>query len=1062
MSVAAPPAREHLPPAPTPAPAPAPPAPAPAAPGPLASASARVSPPTPTPLPPGAPAHELDVRGGAPLEAPGEVVDYVKSKGDAGAPVRVRVGSVAAGQITVVARGTHLHTRKTQGVPLLLPLFSPLRTAGIEPVLALDVHDKAVDGYASARVGDRVLSKSGGLAGKLREHADLIGWAGLDKLSLPDLTNELQDGNLVLKCSGLSFEVGGFLDAKGSFGMTNEVVTFTATATGKVPGLATITVPIERKEDGSLAGKVTVDLTIKGFTGQLEASYAHGVVDVIGTVRYANEKFDGSVTIAATDKDNAKALTAAHTPAEVKTAAPAAEGATPHEGSGAAKPAAAPPAATAGPAPGSAVAAKKGPRVLVGWGTVNIRLAEWLTGEAVVLVDADGDVTIVGKITPRMTKPLFEQRDWKYALPKLEVRAAYGIPVVGNIFVFANVGLEALAKLGPATLTNMEMTGTWSTKPSVLQSFGLTGTLNISAFAGLRLIAEGGVGLEILDHDIKVGVALSALAGIRGYVDATPRIGYREVADPAAGKKGEFYIGGHLDIAAQPFLQLGGDFFVDLDSPWWSPAPDKRWTWPLGQLEYPLPGEFGIGADVEHVLGSGKMPEIQFGKVDFNASRFMTDLVDDHVPPKKSTDEQKKGGWKESQPAAAAAPAAPAPAATGKALPTGPAGAPPKVDGAPPKPGAAPKVGGPSGKTSADAAQTPKPENDAKVKKAMEVYAAQMKEAKAHPEGDGEMAHTLSSLKAAGFTSADAKREGTNWHVKASINMATESVVPAIPGGSTSIGAAYFAGQPTKRPAVSKGDEITMGSDATLFTVTDVRQVKREIQGASGLVWVIEYDERKKRAAKSTRDAYVDGKDNFKIVVPSKLPLRSRNPNTSQSQDRGIGVSYEVGVSVYQDPKQDPAGWELLGEGSAAWWDRIHLLSGWLDGPGERWNLVNAPRKINSEMYHDYEKDLIKAARANVHFHFEAHVDYHGPNDDPQLSAKRAANPNYDPSKFPKTVRVRVKALGPLPSGLADPSIQKPYGPIRLPDAPELAGYSEPSKVPPPIVRKKGSSNSPT
>ena len=552
----------------------------------------------------------------------------------------------------------------------------------------------------------------------------------------------------MLRCSGLSFQVGGFLSGTGSFGMSNEVVTFSATATGKVPGLATITVPIERAADGSLAGKVTVDLTIKGFTGQVEASYAQGVVDVIGTVRYANEKFDGTVTIAATDKENAKALTAAHTPAEVKTAAPAAEGATPHEGRRApAVPTAAPAAGGSGPAPGAAVAARKGPRVLVGWGTVNIRLAEWLSGEAIVLVDADGDVTIVGKITPRMTKPLFDQRDYKYPLPKIEVRASYGVPVVGNIFVFANVGLEALAKLGPATITNMEMVGTWSTKPSVLQSFGLTGTLNVSAFAGLRLTAEGGAGLEVLDHEIKVGVALGALAGIRGYVDATPRIGYREVADPAAGKKGEFYIGGHLDIAAQPFLQLSGDFFVDLDSPWWSPAPDKRWTWPLGRLEYPLPGEFGIGADVEHVLGSGKMPEIQFGKVDFNASRFMTDLVDDHVPPKKSADEQKKGGWKESQPAL---PAAPAPAPPGKPLPTGPAGAPPKVTGAGPKPapGAAPKVGGPSGKSAADAAQTPKPQNDAKVKKAeSQAYGEVMKEAKAHPESDAEMAQTLSRLK---------------------------------------------------------------------------------------------------------------------------------------------------------------------------------------------------------------------------------------------------------------------------------------------------------------------------
>ena len=187
------------------------------------------------------------------------------------------------------------------------------------------------------------------------------------------------------------------------------------------------------------------------------------------------------------------------------------------------------------------------------------------------------------------------------------------MPVVGNVFVFANVGLEALAKFGPATLYNMGIDGTYSTDPACCRASAITGTLNISAFAGLRLRAEGGAGIEVLDHDIKVGVGRQrALAGIRGYVEATPTIGYREVADPAAGKKGEFFITGHMELAAQPFLGLGGDLFVELDSPWWSPAPDKRWTWPLGQLEYPLPGEFGIGADVDHVLGSDKVPEIEF------------------------------------------------------------------------------------------------------------------------------------------------------------------------------------------------------------------------------------------------------------------------------------------------------------------------------------------------------------------------------------------------------------------------------------------------------------------
>src|SRR6185312_16359464 len=167
----------------------------------------------------------------------------------------------------------------------------------------------------------------------------------------------------------------------------------------------------------------------------------------------------------------------------------------------------------------------------------------------------------------------------------------------------------------------------------------LEASLNISAFAGLVLRAEGGVGVTILGHDIKAGVGIDATAGVRGYVEATPKIGMRKVP----GQKTEYYIQGHMEIAAQPFLGLGGDLFVAIETPWWSPLSDKRWTWPLFSLEYPLPGEFGIGADVNYVLGSKKWPEIQFGDVDFDASKFTTDVMGDDAP-KGSGGKKKKPG----------------------------------------------------------------------------------------------------------------------------------------------------------------------------------------------------------------------------------------------------------------------------------------------------------------------------------------------------------------------------------------------------------------------------------
>ena len=165
-------------------------------------------------------------------------------------------------------------------------------------------------------------------------------------------------------------------------------------------------------------------------------------------------------------------------------------------------------------------------------------------------------------------------------------------------------------------------------------------------------------------------------------------------------------------------------------------------------------------------------------------------------------------------------------------------------------------------------------------------------------------------------------------------------------------------------------------------------------------------------------------------------------------------------MSKYLDPVQDPAGWDVLGAGSAAWWDRAHLLSGWLDGPGERWNLVNAPRKVNKAMELKYETKLIDAARAGGRFHFEAHVDYHGANADPDLPEKQKINAKYDPSKFPEKITVGVKALGSVPDKLPDPSGQYSFDKIPLPLAKELAGFGEPKvALPAPIVRKAGAKN---
>jgi|GEM_PF-5175576 len=593
--------------------------------------SAATTPPTPATTPaaeaaaPGAPTEEVSLATATfmPSEA---LTASIAAQGRQGASIPVRLGNLARGSITIRKdRETYRTTGDGyQAVPLILPVLQPLRNAGVDPVLALRLRNSAFEGYASIATQRGAAGNPAALVNWMKDHAQEMGWLGMDVSRFPSAANELRDGVLRLQVNNFQFRLGGFLNGSGNFGLENEMVTFDANATVHVQGLTDAQLAINRNAEGKLNGQVEAPVSISKFSGNVLARYADGTVDVRGTVRYTDEKFNGEITLLVTDAATARNVALQHLgPDAVLAAGEQSSGVT-----GEVRP---------------------GPRALAGWGALDFAFTEWLTGKAQVIVDNEGHITVIGEITPQAEVELFAQRDYIVEIFTLEVRARYGVPLVGSIFLFANVGMQALAKFGPGKIYNIAIRGRYSTDPRVFNEFSIEGTLNISAFAGLRMRAEGGAGLELLGHDIKAGVGVNALAGVRGYVEATPTLGYRERAAPDEGKAGEFYIKGHMELAAQPFLGLSGDLFVELDSPWWSPAPDKKWTWPIGSLEYPLPGEFGIGADVDYVIGSDQLPEIQFGEVDFNKDKFMTDLINDKVPPKSQGEQEKQGEWQEGE-----------------------------------------------------------------------------------------------------------------------------------------------------------------------------------------------------------------------------------------------------------------------------------------------------------------------------------------------------------------------------------------------------------------------------
>lgn len=604
--------------------------------------------------PPAASGEVVNVAGGNFLPS-AKLKEKIKEAGDKGLEVNVTAGNVAgAGTMKVYEKDGNYFSKGAGYLPLKLDILQPAN-----PMLAVQMKDGKVSGFGT--VG-RSNSKNS-IPQWLRNDGKALTWLnGIDVKSTPQATNTFENGNFNFWLNGVKVKVSNFADATLNFGVNNMKPVANVAVDMDINGMAKGNLDLTLK-DNALFGQGSFDVKFKNFTGTIAARFAEGMLDVKGTVGYEGDKLKGSLTLIMTDKATADSL--------AKNTVKAAGG----EAKAAALPEAIPQASE-----------KAGPRALAGMGTLTFQLTEWFAGSVNVIVDGEGDITVIGKIAPPKEIILFEQKDYSKELFKLEARAAYGLPVIGNVFVFANMALIAMAKVGPAKIYNIEMDGVYSTRSDITKSISLSGSLNISAYAGLRLRAEGGAGLEVLDHDLKVGVGVNADAGVKGYVDARPTIGYR---DP-----GEFFFKGHMEIAAQPFLGLSGDLFVEVDSPWWSPLPDKKWTWPIGSLEYALPGEFGIGADMEYVLGSGKVPEIKFGEAQFDGQKFMTDLVDDNVPKKGGAGKgDKQGKFVDGGAGGAAAPGAGGKGAAGKG---GPGGKGPGGKGDAPK-GPAPKPAGGKG-----------------------------------------------------------------------------------------------------------------------------------------------------------------------------------------------------------------------------------------------------------------------------------------------------------------------------------------------------------------------------
>lgn len=562
---------------------------------------------------------EIQLKGMAHFKAPPLAADYLKLN-PSGARIRVRYGSLAQGTVKITRSG-NTYNMIPQALSMSKGPFSAESAIAYKPCLVVSLNNGKLDGFMSIWDGTNV-PKMGYLKSQFISDPSMLGLRGINLDNSLQILNSIDNGILKFGINNAAAKVGGVFSSRFSFHFEPESgrIGFSGSADINVKGLANGTLTLTRTTQGKVTGSVglAVNLT-KHFTGGVLVKLDGESVTGEGKVGYLGEKLSGQVILKLGDK----AILQRSGRDQTKQTKPA--------------------------------AGKKPQYALSGEGDLLFQFTDWLNGTAHCEVDEKGNVTILGQIVPQAELELFPQKDFIKPLFQVEARAVYGIPVVGNVFVFASLGLEAFAKLGPAKLYKIAVSGTYSTDPEKCKDFSIQGSLNISAAAGIRLVARGGAGVEILDHDIKAGVSLTAMAGLQAYAEATPIIGYKENARPGQDKKGDFFLSGELEIGAQPFFGLGGDLFVLVDSPWWSPLGDQEWKWPLFNRSYPLGGSFGLLAKVNHILGSKQAPEVEFGKVDFSADKFITDLMNDKAGGKKA-EEKKPGKWNEKNSKAAQPP----------------------------------------------------------------------------------------------------------------------------------------------------------------------------------------------------------------------------------------------------------------------------------------------------------------------------------------------------------------------------------------------------------------------
>jgi hypothetical protein len=405
---------------------------------------------------------------------------------------------------------------------------------------------------------------------------DLQKFLGLEDLQ--DLSVEMwqgwASGELFLDAEFDSFKLDGVFPGAGRFRVRGDHAKLDANALVEAEGIAADVVTIQRDPLGQLTAKGDLkgDLTTPEghkLSGQLKAEFSRGVFSITGSATYKWTSGEGALEVQIADYDTAWKSVRDWLGDQAPTS----------------------PLYSDAPLG----------LVLVGRGSIRFDENEWLSGTAEAVLDPDGYVTAIGRLTPSKKIEIFGRQsigeDKKVHLFGSPWSHSYEFIApfpIGPVWATVDIDFTAHASIGPGTLENIVVDGNFTTRPGVAAEFSISADLVVPGTAGLDLTIDSAAYAIAGSAHVKIGgsVTLDAEASV------TPKIGReRHPADPA---KAIYFIEGTLRASGVLTLSLSGEA-------WIKPLHVKRVTladpggkmWTLGRGAVSFTGRYNLTSEEE-------------------------------------------------------------------------------------------------------------------------------------------------------------------------------------------------------------------------------------------------------------------------------------------------------------------------------------------------------------------------------------------------------------------------------------------------------------------------------